>query len=262
MAAAAPFTVRKAAVLGAGVMGAQIAAHLVNANVAAVLYELPAREGDPNGNVLKAIETGLVDSVQVVYNVFDQAPEDALFPACQQAGTAVIARVPFDEGSLTGTLRFDARWPQGDWRNLYFTPDRLRETLARTTAGQLAAGDRVNLERSMRLDGRLDGHLVQGHVDGVGTVRSVADEGGSRRVVITLPANLAPYVAEKGSIAVDGTSLTVTRADRDAFEVALIPHTLEHTVAGSYRSGVRVNLEVDLVARYVARLMATSGEQT
>ena len=82
-------------------------------------------------NVLKAIETGLVDSVQVVYNVFDQAPEDALFPACEKAGTAVIARVPFDEGSLAGTLRLDSSWPQGDWRNLYFTPDRLRETLAR-----------------------------------------------------------------------------------------------------------------------------------
>ena len=82
-------------------------------------------------NVLKAIETGLVDSVQVVYNVFDQAPEDALFPACEKAGTAVIARVPFDEGSLAGTLRHDSSWPQGDWRNLYFTPDRLRETLAR-----------------------------------------------------------------------------------------------------------------------------------
>jgi len=82
-------------------------------------------------NVLKAIETGLVDSVQVVYNVFDQAPEDALFPACEKAGTAVIARVPFDEGSLAGTLRLDSSWPRGDWRNLYFTPDRLRETLAR-----------------------------------------------------------------------------------------------------------------------------------
>ena len=83
-------------------------------------------------NVLKALETGLVDSVQVVYNVFDQAPEDALFPACQRLGVAVIARVPFDEGSLTGHARArHRRWPQGDWRNLYFTPERLRETLDR-----------------------------------------------------------------------------------------------------------------------------------
>ena len=82
-------------------------------------------------NVLAALETGLVDAVQVVYNVFDQAPEDVLFPACLARQVAVIARVPFDEGSLTGTLRLDSRWPEGDWRNLYFRPERLPETLAR-----------------------------------------------------------------------------------------------------------------------------------
>jgi aryl-alcohol dehydrogenase-like predicted oxidoreductase len=82
-------------------------------------------------NVLAALDTGLVDSVQVVYNVFDQAPEDALFPACERLGVAVIARVPFDEGSLTGAMTVNDRWPEGDWRNLYFTPDRLRETLDR-----------------------------------------------------------------------------------------------------------------------------------
>ena len=82
-------------------------------------------------NVLKALDTGLVDAVQVVYNVFDQNPEDVLFPACTRAKVAVIARVPFDEGSLAGALSLDSRWPEGDWRNLYFTPDRLRETLDR-----------------------------------------------------------------------------------------------------------------------------------
>jgi aryl-alcohol dehydrogenase-like predicted oxidoreductase len=82
-------------------------------------------------NVLAALETGLVDSVQVVYNVFDQAPEDVLFPACQRLGVAVIARVPFDEGSLTGAMTVDDTWPEGDWRNLYFKPDRLRLTLER-----------------------------------------------------------------------------------------------------------------------------------
>lgn len=84
-----------------------------------------------SSNVLKALDTGLVDSVQVVYNVFDQAPEDVLFPACERLRVAVIARVPFDEGSLTGTLTPDSKWPEGDWRNLYFTPERLRETLGR-----------------------------------------------------------------------------------------------------------------------------------
>jgi aryl-alcohol dehydrogenase-like predicted oxidoreductase len=82
-------------------------------------------------NVLKALDTGLVDAVQVVYNIFDQAPEDQLFPACQRLNVAVIARVPFDEGSLTGTLTPDSKWPEGDWRNLYFTPENLKTTLAR-----------------------------------------------------------------------------------------------------------------------------------
>jgi aryl-alcohol dehydrogenase-like predicted oxidoreductase len=85
-------------------------------------------------NVLKALETGLVDAVQVVYNVFDQAPEDELFPACERLGVAVIARVPFDEGSLTGTLRASSTWPKGDWRNLYFTPEHLAATLPRVEA--------------------------------------------------------------------------------------------------------------------------------
>jgi aryl-alcohol dehydrogenase-like predicted oxidoreductase len=85
-------------------------------------------------NVLAALETGVVDSVQVVYNVFDQAPEDRLFPACQRLGVAAVARVPFDEGSLTGALAVDSRWPDGDWRNLYFTPENLRRTLPRVDA--------------------------------------------------------------------------------------------------------------------------------
>ena len=82
-------------------------------------------------NVLRALRTGLIDAVQVVYNIFDQAPEDELFPLCQELGVAVIARVPFDEGSLTGTMTVNDTWPKGDWRNLYFTPENLRETLAR-----------------------------------------------------------------------------------------------------------------------------------
>ena len=87
-------------------------------------------------NVLRALRTGLIDAVQVVYNIFDQAPEDELFPLCQELGVAVIARVPFDEGSLTGTMTVNDTWPQGDWRNLYFTPENLSETLARVDARQ------------------------------------------------------------------------------------------------------------------------------
>jgi riboflavin synthase len=129
------------------------------------------------------------------------------------------------------------------------------ETLSRTTLGAWREGDAVNLERALRLDQRLGGHLVQGHVDGVGEVRAVVPEGDGRRLSLTLPAPLARYVAEKGSLAVDGVSLTVAACDGARCEVALIPHTLAVTIAGGYAPGRRVNLEVDLVARYVARLM-------
>lgn len=140
-----------------------------------------------------------------------------------------------------------------------FAVEAVPETLARTTLGEWREGEGVNLERSLRLDQRLGGHLVQGHVDGVGEVTAVTAEGDGRRIAIALPAPVVRYVAEKGSLAVDGTSLTVARAERARCEIALIPHTLAVTVAGDYRPGRRVNLEVDLVARYVARLVDEAG---
>jgi aryl-alcohol dehydrogenase-like predicted oxidoreductase len=96
-------------------------------------------------NVLRALGTGLIDSVQVVYNIFDQSPEDQLFPYCEANGIAIIARVPFDEGGLTGTLTVDSRWPEGDWRNLYFTPARLNDTLARVEALEPLIPDGMDL---------------------------------------------------------------------------------------------------------------------
>lgn len=138
-----------------------------------------------------------------------------------------------------------------------FAVEAVPETLARTTVGEIRRGDAVNLERALRVGDRLGGHMVQGHVDGVASVRSVAAEGAGRRVKFELPAVLAPFVAGKGSVAVDGISLTVAACDRESFEVAIIPHTLEHTVARSYRAGTRVNLEVDIVARYLARMVDT-----
>jgi len=139
-----------------------------------------------------------------------------------------------------------------------FSVDAVPETLSRTILGDLRVGDAVNLERPLTLEQRLGGHLVQGHVDGVGEVLWVVPEGDGVRVTIAIPAPLRRFVAEKGSLAVDGVSLTIARAEDDRCEVALIPHTLEVTTCGGYAGGTRVNLEVDLLARYLARLFDES----
>jgi len=137
--------------------------------------------------------------------------------------------------------------------------DAVPETLARTTVGTWRPGTRVNLERALALGERLGGHLVQGHVDGVGEVMRRVPEGQGARLTVTLPPELAPLVAEKGSIAIDGVSVTVASAGRDRFEVALIPETLARTTLGDVAPGARLNLEVDVIARHVARLQAFSG---
>ena len=129
------------------------------------------------------------------------------------------------------------------------------ETLARTTLGDLEPGDPVNLERPATLLSRMGGHLVQGHVDGVGTVVEAWDVVTGREIAVDLPPGLERYVVEKGSIAVDGVSLTVTTVQDGRFGVALIPHTLAATSLGARRPGDRVNLEVDVIAKYVERLV-------
>jgi riboflavin synthase len=136
--------------------------------------------------------------------------------------------------------------------------DVMAETLKRSVIGNLRAGDKVNLERAARVDARLDGHVVQGHVDGTGVIVSRTPGDAWEAVRFGLPAELARYVAEKGSIAVDGVSLTVTGVGDDWFEVGLIPETLRATVLGSKQPGEPVNLEVDVLAKYVARLMETA----
>ena len=137
----------------------------------------------------------------------------------------------------------------------HFDVDASTETLALTTLGGLPIGAAVNLERAMRPDDRLGGHLVSGHVDGVGHVRSIADDARAQRWAFDAPAPLHRYIAKKGSICVDGVSLTVNAVDDDGFEVALIPHTIEHTAFAQAKAGDTVNLEIDLVARYVERLL-------
>lgn len=138
------------------------------------------------------------------------------------------------------------------------TVDVMHETLVRSGIGGLMPGSQVNLERSVRVDGRLGGHIVQGHVDGTGTVLRRQPSPQWDRVTISLPSALRGYVAEKGSIAVDGVSLTVMAAATDSFDVGLIPTTLQRTTLGTARPGTTVNLEVDVVAKYVESLV-TAG---
>jgi riboflavin synthase len=141
-----------------------------------------------------------------------------------------------------------------------FTADVMKESLDRSNLGGLIAGELVNLERSVRADGRLGGHLVQGHVDGVGTLLDRIPSEHWEVVRVGLPGQLAPYVAEKGSIAVDGVSLTVVHVGEADFSVALIPTTLELTTLGRKSVGDALNLEVDVIAKYVARLLGVASQ--
>jgi riboflavin synthase len=148
-----------------------------------------------------------------------------------------------------------------------FAADVSGETLALTTLGNLKVGSRVNLEKALTLSSRLGGHLVSGHVDGIGTVIERFPDARSERFVIEAPKALARYIAHKGSICVDGTSLTVNRVDGARFELNIVPHTLQETIMGDYAPGTGVNLEVDLIARYLERLVlgdkaALPGEKT
>lgn len=137
----------------------------------------------------------------------------------------------------------------------HFAADVSLETLGLTTLGQLAAGSRVNLEKALALGDRLGGHLVSGHVDGVGEVVSLRADARSTRYRLRAPAALARYIAQKGSVCVDGVSLTVNGVEGAEFELNIIPVTQQETVFGDYRPGTRVNLEVDLIARYLERLL-------
>ncbi|RRJ83598.1 riboflavin synthase [Aestuariirhabdus litorea] len=130
-----------------------------------------------------------------------------------------------------------------------------QETLSCSTLGELSVGAAVNLEKAMQAGGRFGGHMVSGHVDGIGRVLSIRDEGRSLRYRIEPPAELGRYIANKGSITVDGVSLTVNGLEGNSFELNIVPHTAEQTIISRYREGDRVNLEVDLVARYLERLL-------
>jgi riboflavin synthase len=148
----------------------------------------------------------------------------------------------------------------------WFAVDVSGETLSRTAAGQWLAGSRLNLERAMKLGDELGGHIVTGHVDGIGTVTAVEPHGDSHRVVIAAPADLAAFIAPKGSIALDGISLTVNTVEDDAagtrFTVNIIPHTAEMTTFSTLASGRTVNIEIDVLARYLGRMRSVLEKST
>jgi riboflavin synthase len=195
-----------------------------------------------------------------------------MFTGIVEGTGTVMALVPSGSGD-GARLEVDAPWPPGELAvgdsvavdgccltvvartPGGFAADLVAETLRRTALGRLAKGARVNLERPLALGGRLGGHLVQGHVDGVGRVLDRRPVGEGEEVRVELPEELARYVVEKGSIAVDGVSLTVAAVGPDWFAVALVPHTLAATTLGERRPGDPVHLEVDVVAKYVERLV-------
>ena len=137
-----------------------------------------------------------------------------------------------------------------------FVVDVSNETLSRTTLGDWKPGRRINLERSLRAGDELGGHIVSGHVDGLARIADIRPDGESRRFIVEAPAALARYIAAKGSVALDGISLTVNEVDQNRFGINLIPHTLACTTFRTSRPGHRLNFEADMLARYVARLMA------
>lgn len=167
-----------------------------------------------------------------------------------------VGTLPFDGVALGESISVNgACLTVVAFDDAHFDVDASTETLALTTLGRLPVGRALNLERAMRPDDRLGGHLVSGHVDGVGRVLDVRDDGRAQRWRFAAPAPLLKYIAQKGSICVDGVSLTVNAVDAEGFEVALIPHTVAHTAFAQTAVGDAVNLEVDLVARYVERLL-------
>ncbi len=140
-----------------------------------------------------------------------------------------------------------------------FAAQAMRETLQRSTLGALQVGDAVNLELALRADGRLGGHIVQGHVDGVGCIAQGREEGFSRVLAIDADTELLPYLVEKGSVAIDGVSLTVSALRESGFEVSLIPETLQRTTLGAAAVGRHVNIEVDILAKHVQRLLQSAA---
>jgi riboflavin synthase len=189
--------------------------------------------------------TGLVEDVGTVAKIDANADgarltiETTLAAQVSEGDSVAVAGV-----CLTATSVSDSS----------FAADAINETLSRTSIGSLTDGDGVNLELAMKADGRFGGHIVQGHVDGTGEIAEIRADGLSRVITIAAQPELLRYIVEKGSITVDGISLTVASVDRQGFDIALIPETLERTTLGAAKQGDTVNLETDIFAKYAEKL--------
>lgn len=196
--------------------------------------------------------TGLVQTVGEIVEIrpLTQQKQFVIRSDLDQASTVLGASVSVNGVCLTVT----------ETRRSLFKVDVGFETLARTTLGTWKRGERVNLEPSLRIGDALGGHFVSGHVDDIGQIKNITQRGNAKEIWITTPSPLLPLIAEKGSICVDGVSLTINQVRKDEFMIGIIPHTLSQTTLGTLRVGTKVNIEADMLARYVARLVAVQNK--
>ncbi|MEM7546893.1 MAG: riboflavin synthase [Pseudomonadota bacterium] len=194
--------------------------------------------------------TGIITSVGEIIEANRSGDDLRLKIASDYLPDTIALGASIACGGVCLTVTGKGAHPRGGW----FTADLSAETLSKTTMGERAIGDRLNLERSLKVGDELGGHIVSGHVDGVGTITDVASDGDSLRVTIEAPTDIARFIAPKGSVALDGASLTVNEVNGATFGVNLIPHTRAETTFGDFAAGQTVNLEIDVLARYVARL--------
>ncbi|MEM7523108.1 MAG: riboflavin synthase [Pseudomonadota bacterium] len=194
--------------------------------------------------------TGIITSVGEITGAERRGDDLRLTIACAYAPESIDigASIACSGVCLTATAK--GAHERGGW----FAADVSAETLSKTTLGERGVGDRINLERSLKVGDELGGHIVSGHVDGVGEIVALSDDGESLRVTIEAPPGVSRFIAAKGSVAMDGASLTVNEVEGARFGVNLIPHTRTVTTFGALSTGLHVNLEIDVLARYVARL--------
>ena len=191
--------------------------------------------------------TGLIEETGTI-NEIRSAPFGRIFSI--MAGKVLEDLNPEDSIAVNGVCLTVTRREQR-----FFQCDAVTETLNRSTLSMIKKGTKVNLERSMRLGGRFGGHLVQGHIDCIGHIHKIDRKDSQWDIFVELPADLMKYTVIKGSVAVDGMSLTIASIDRNSVRLAIIPYTLEHTLVTDYAAGIRVNIEVDLIGKYIERLL-------